>query len=98
MTRAKTKRSTPKARPPGATKPKLPPLTEAENRILKAVDVTRMLYEHKGAKRIGQRNRDMGFGMLLMHLDRAYKALFRYSILGGFEFGTVPKHPRLTHC
>jgi len=65
-----TKTSKPKKRP-------LPPLVEAENRILKAVDVTRMLYESKGAKRINQRNRDMGFGMLLMHLDAAYKALFR---------------------
>ena len=58
----------------GGLTPSRPDLTEAEDRILKAVDVTRVLHKHKEAK-----DRDMGFAVLLVHLNAAYKALYRYS-------------------
>jgi len=68
---------------PRATKAKpwskAEPLTEARERVLKAVDWTRMLYEHQDAKLLGRKNRDKGFVMLLAHLDGADNALHRYS-------------------
>ena len=56
------------------SKPRAAPLTEAEERILKAVDVTRVLHKHKEAK-----DRDVGFAVLLVHLNAAYKAPYRHS-------------------
>lgn len=91
------RRSAAKARG-GLTPSKAAPLTEAEHRILKAVDVTRLLFEHKDATQIGRRNRDKGFGLLMVHLKAAHQALYRYSNRGAVAGNSDPIFAAMAAC
>ena len=48
-----------------------------------------MLAEHKDAKHVGRHNLDMGFGILLVHLNAAYKHLDRHLNRGAAKAGST---------